>query len=368
MGLASKNSDTQWNVQEFNDADSLYVYLKHVASSTYIGACGSGSNAAGSYYSLHGYEDRAPACTAHTECRTSWQVEFVSRTTTTTTAPTTTPATTTPSPTTPAPTTASPTAAPTAAPDDNFHRKVDGVGAWGGICTCPDGRFYEVGDNMDHCASLACEGGTSGPCSEGGVSEENKGMMVTCAPAPAAEAPGPTPAPVTEAEEGIQCSPKITKDAKPGDTSLEVSLQSCFFVGQELVIAKDTAYEENIVVVGLGSLLLRDPLTFAHSAGTFLTIDGSNAPLNAGGFKAVSSLCCPPEMEIFFSRLLNSLGLDVCSKPHVQGLMHWFTCVPDMDYQYFLDVIANGNPCKYWATTGSACPALSAECEGEWCR
>jgi len=38
------------------------------------------------------------------------------------------------------------------------------VGGWGGICTCPDGRSYEVGDNMDGCKSLACAGGISGQC------------------------------------------------------------------------------------------------------------------------------------------------------------------------------------------------------------
>jgi len=64
-------------------------------------------------------------------------------------------------------------------------------------------------------------------------------------------------------------------------------------------------------------------------------------------------------MEQFFNRLLGSKGLDVCSKPHVQGLMHWFSCVPDMDFQYMIDVIDNGNPCKYWHTKNETCPALS---------
>ena len=39
-----------------------------------------------------------------------------------------------------------------------------GVGEWGGTCTCPDGRVYSVGDNLDLCASLACAGGESGAC------------------------------------------------------------------------------------------------------------------------------------------------------------------------------------------------------------
>merc|ERR1719258_318170 len=42
-------------------------------------------------------------------------------------------------------------------------------------------------------------------------------------------------------------------------------------------------------------------------------IDGSTATLDAAGFKSVTSLCCPPEMEVFFTRLLSSTGLQVCS-------------------------------------------------------
>jgi len=53
--------------------------------------------------------------------------------------------------------------------------------------------------------------------------------------------------------------------------------------------------------------------------------------------------------------------------PHLQGLMHWFSCVPDMDFQYVIDVILNGNPCKYWAPSGETCPALSAQCAGTYC-
>jgi len=95
---------------------------------------------------------------------------------------------------------------------------------------------------------------------------------------------------------------------------------------------------------------------------------GSTATLDAAGFLAVTSMCCPPEMEQFFNRLVESMGLQVCSKPHVQGLMHWFSCVPSMDFQYMLDVINNGNPCKYWGPDGEACPALTAQCEGTYCR
>merc|ERR1719324_88883 len=96
--------------------------------------------------------------------------------------------------------------------------------------------------------------------------------------------------------------------------------------------------------------------------------NGATAPLDASGFKCVTSLCCPPEMEVFFIRLLDSMQLEVCSMPHIQGLMHWFSCVPGMDYQYLLDVIENGNPCKYWSPRGTECPILSPACMGKWCR
>jgi len=90
--------------------------------------------------------------------------------------------------------------------------------------------------------------------------------------------------------------------------------------------------------------------------------------LDAEGFKSITSLCCPEKMETFFNRLLDKFGYDVCSKPHVQGLMHWFQCVPSMDFQYLLDVIQNGNPCKYWSPKGQTCPTLSEQCAGQWCR
>jgi hypothetical protein len=69
----------------------------------------------------------------------------------------------------------------------NYYRKVNGVGGWGGMCTCPDGKKYQVGDNGDGCASLACEGGVSSGCTEGGILNEYQGYKVTCA--------NPTPAP-----------------------------------------------------------------------------------------------------------------------------------------------------------------------------
>jgi hypothetical protein len=44
----------------------------------------------------------------------------------------------------------------------NTYQLVDGVGSSGGLCTCPNGQVYNVGDNGNSCESLACEGGISG--------------------------------------------------------------------------------------------------------------------------------------------------------------------------------------------------------------
>lgn len=107
--------------------------------------------------------------------------------------------------------------------------------------------------------------------------------------------------------------------------------------------------------------LTQDPVATVAPIETTIALD-------AEGFKTITSLCCPEKMETFFNRLLDKFGYDVCSKPHVQGLMHWFQCVPSMDFQYLLDVIQNGNPCKYWSPKGQTCPTLSEQCAGQWCR
>merc|ERR1719181_164904 len=160
--------------------------------------------------------------------------------------------------------------------------------------------------------------------------------------------------------------------AAKGAKELAVVSNAGFYIGQDIVIDPGTAIEEHNKIVGFGSLVLASPLQYDHGAGVVVIPaaslgKGATASLDAAGFKAVTSLCCPPETEAFFNRVLDMLGYQVCSKPHIQGLMHWFTCVPDMDFQYVLDVIANGNPCKYWAPTGTDCPVLSPQCQGKWC-
>jgi len=70
--------------------------------------------------------------------------------------------------------------------EQHHYRKVSGVGAWGGTCTCPDGSVFNVGDNFNGCGSLACEGGVAGECIKE-VDLDRDGMKVTCSPAPGAE-------------------------------------------------------------------------------------------------------------------------------------------------------------------------------------
>jgi len=61
----------------------------------------------------------------------------------------------------------------------NVYEKVPSVGLWGGICTCPDGQQYQVGDRGDACGSLACEGGVAGQC-EQTIVESRRGKSVRC--------------------------------------------------------------------------------------------------------------------------------------------------------------------------------------------
>mgnify|MGYP007078110217 CR=1 FL=1 len=42
----------------------------------------------------------------------------------------------------------------------------EGGGIWGGSCTCPDGKIYQVGDEANFCKSLTCIGGIAGKCNK----------------------------------------------------------------------------------------------------------------------------------------------------------------------------------------------------------
>merc|ERR1719353_2208329 len=201
-------------------------------------------------------------------------------------------------------------------------------------------------------------------------------------------APPPKPEPESEPEPKPESQPEPKPEPTPwpaansidamvpsGTKVLPVRNNAGFSIGQKIVIDAGTPIEEHNTIVGFGSLILADPLKYDHAAGAIVSpspsgaVSGGNATLDEAGFKATTALFCPPEMEVFFNRLLKDKGYKECSHPHVQGLMHWFTGVPDMDFQYVIDVIDNGNPCKFWAKEGEECPELSPECAGnKWCR
>jgi len=194
----------------------------------------------------------------------------------------------------------------------------------------------------------------------------------TTAPAPKATA---TPASNGDDSDASDSLPPnaLKESVAEGATVLPVVSNSPFQNGENIVIDAGSPTQEFNQIVGFGTLLLANPLKFAHGSGvlvdpTTVATSGATASLDAAGFKEVTSLCCPVEMEAWFTRLLESKGFEICSKPHLQGLMHWFSCVPDMDFQYVLDIIANGNPCKFWALAGAVCQPLSAECKGKFCR
>lgn len=102
------------------------------------------------------------------------------------------------------------------------------VGGWGGLCKCPSGRVYEVGDNYDSCGSVACVGGeVTKACGSGVISSSRAGWMVTCA-----ESPGPTEAP-TEIPTEVPTSPAPTP---PPACRTAVSGDECY---GHVVWAKD---------------------------------------------------------------------------------------------------------------------------------
>ena len=61
------------------------------------------------------------------------------------------------------------------------HEKASGVGQAGGICTCPSGEEYEVGEIGVGCEQLACIGGVAGSCTATGIAVVNWHKKVVCA-------------------------------------------------------------------------------------------------------------------------------------------------------------------------------------------
>jgi hypothetical protein len=67
-------------------------------------------------------------------------------------------------------------------PTEDTYGLASGIGQSGGICECPSGQRFEVGDNGDGCGSLACVGGTAvSNCSDTGIATANWHKKVVCA-------------------------------------------------------------------------------------------------------------------------------------------------------------------------------------------
>lgn len=66
-------------------------------------------------------------------------------------------------------------------PSADTYEMASGVGQAGGICTCPSGEEYEVGEIGVGCEELACIGGVAGSCNATGIASKNWHKKVVCA-------------------------------------------------------------------------------------------------------------------------------------------------------------------------------------------
>ena len=62
---------------------------------------------------------------------------------------------------------------------NKVEENVAGVGGWGGLCKCPDGKEYFAGDGGDGCTTLACDGGEKISCNQW-EDDKWKHRKVTC--------------------------------------------------------------------------------------------------------------------------------------------------------------------------------------------
>lgn len=62
----------------------------------------------------------------------------------------------------------------------NWYRKEAGAGQNGGVCRCPDGLQYDVGDMKNDCKELACFGGEPFGCGWRKAHHPGNGMAVSC--------------------------------------------------------------------------------------------------------------------------------------------------------------------------------------------
>lgn len=103
------------------------------------------------------------------------------------------------------------------------------------------------------------------------------GQKPTGAP-PGAPTFGPFPPPISaKLAAGAAAKPaapvltSLTEAVQAGATALAVKVQTGFIAGSKIVIGAGTPQEELNYIVGFGSVLLKEPLKFAHAAGVTIS-------------------------------------------------------------------------------------------------
>merc|ERR1712072_1005857 len=81
----------------------------------------------------------------------------------------------------------------------------------------------------------------------------------------------------------VEASTTLKSAVAIGVTVLPVESTSDFLVGREIVIDANTAVQEVNEIVSIGSLVLKSPLRFSHSAGAPVTMPKANAVPAQGG-------------------------------------------------------------------------------------
>merc|ERR1712232_80249 len=89
---------------------------------------------------------------------------------------------------------------------------------------------------------------------------------------------------------GVDCSKPapetvLSKDAKKGDTSIDVQSTEALKQGTPAILDRQGAHPEVILVTGIGSAMLQNPLRFDHKAGAFVSTGQQEVTYGGGDRK-----------------------------------------------------------------------------------
>jgi len=84
-----------------------------------------------------------------------------------------------------------------------------------------------------------------------------------------------------------------------GDSVLHVANYSGFQVGRDIIIDKDTAWQEVNTIEKFGSIYLREPLRFAHSPGATIDMLRSNGTVVPSGAASNLQSAAAPQIPVF---------------------------------------------------------------------